>query len=44
MNAREIANRIAEILESERETYLELLENEEYEELEDQIFHDLIEE
>lgn len=44
MNAREIANRIAEILESEREIYLELLANEEYEELENQIFQDLTEE
>ncbi len=38
MNAREIAKLVTEALEFERETYLEWLENEEYEAIEDEIF------
>lgn len=38
MNAREIAKLVAETLKNERETYMEWLENEDYEEIEDGIF------
>lgn len=44
MNAREIAKLVTEALGNERETYLEWLENEEYEEIEDAIFGFLTEE
>lgn len=37
MNAREIAKMIVEALGSEREYYLERLENEEYDEIEDEL-------
>ena len=37
MSSREIARMIVEALESERETYLELLENENYQEIEDEL-------
>ena len=37
MNCREIAKMITEALKSERESYLELLENEDYEEIEDEL-------
>lgn len=37
MNAREMAKMIAEALESERESYLEWLENEEYDMIEDEL-------
>lgn len=37
MNAREIAKMIVEALESEREYYLEWLQNEEYEQIEDEL-------
>lgn len=37
MNAREIAKMIVEALESEREYYLEWLENEEYDMIEDEL-------
>ena len=38
MNAREIAKLVTEALKDEREDYMEWLENEEYEEIEDGIF------
>ena len=44
MSAREIAIMIAEMLRDERETFLELLEGEDYEEIEDEIFYFLTEE
>lgn len=37
MNAREIAKMVVEALESERESYLEWLENEEYDMIEDEL-------
>ena len=37
MSAREIARMVVEALESERETYLELLQNEDYKEIEDEL-------
>ncbi len=42
MNTREIAKMITEALEGEREMYLELLLNEEYKEIEDQLAEFLI--
>lgn len=37
MSAREIAKRIAEVLESERDFYLEWLRNEDYGQIEDEL-------
>lgn len=44
MSAREIATMITEMLQAEREKFLELLEGEDYEEIEDEIFYFLTEE
>ncbi len=37
MSAREIAKMVVEVLESEREFYLEWLQNEEYEQIEEEL-------
>lgn len=37
MSARELAHMVAEILRAEKETYMEWMENEEWDELEDEL-------